>query len=170
MSKKKQNPTIITITLPPQDGIQRSGQLLIQRGDLAQLCQFHYTNMTDIASALKDAQLALVTLERNPPSIGSNATQQTPAASNPADDEPAELKADEADAEPAETAADEPASDDDICLTCGGSGQVTTVSTVAGTRIETSGVCLDCEGSGHRLSDTDDAPDADPPAQPTLLI
>lgn len=70
MAKKKsmrKPDTVVTLTLPSQGGIQRTGTLLIQRGDLAFQAQFHYTNVGDIASAIKDATNRLVALEVEPP-------------------------------------------------------------------------------------------------------
>jgi hypothetical protein len=61
--------TVITLTLPHTHSLSKSGTLLIQRGDLAKLCQFHYTNTGDIASAIHDAQQALAALEADPPDI-----------------------------------------------------------------------------------------------------
>lgn len=61
--------TVITLTLPYTPSLSKSGTLLIQRGDLAKLCQFHYTNTGDIASAIHDAQQALAALEAAPPEM-----------------------------------------------------------------------------------------------------
>ena len=72
MAKKrrgKKKPTVITLTLPDEGGIQQTGSLLIQRGDLAKVFQFHYCNAGDITSAIKDATKALVSLEKFPPVI-----------------------------------------------------------------------------------------------------
>ena len=70
MTKKRETPpTVITLTLPSEGGIQRTGTLLIQRGDLARLFQFHYCNAGDITSAIKDATKKLVELEQAPPVI-----------------------------------------------------------------------------------------------------
>ncbi len=62
-------PITITLTLPHADTLSKSGTLLIQRGDLAKLFQFHYTNTGDIASAIHDATDALIALENNPPPV-----------------------------------------------------------------------------------------------------
>lgn len=62
-------PITITLTLPHADALSKSGTLLIQRGDLAKLFQFHYTNTGDIASAIHDATDALIALENNPPPV-----------------------------------------------------------------------------------------------------
>lgn len=97
MAKKKgkKQSTVITLTLPDEGGIQRTGSLLIQRGDLAKLYQFHYCNVGDIASAIQDAIKAIASLEKFPPVLpevstpkttkGKTTKKVTPA---PTDDEP----------------------------------------------------------------------------------
>lgn len=84
MAKKKQQkqapPTVITVTLPEEDGIQRSGTLLIQRGDLAHVRQFSYSNLGEIAAVLKDAVVALSSVEADPPDIGKVNGKATKAA------------------------------------------------------------------------------------------
>ena len=67
--KKSKTPTVITLTLPDEGSIQRTGSLLIQRGDLAKLYQFHYCNAGDITSAIKDATKSITALEKFPPVI-----------------------------------------------------------------------------------------------------
>lgn len=62
-------PITITLTLPHAGTLSKSGTLLIQRGDLAKLFQFHYTNTGDIASAIHDATDALIALENDPPPV-----------------------------------------------------------------------------------------------------
>lgn len=75
MSDKKQNtkqappPTIITLTLPEDDGIEHKGTLLIARGDLAHVRQFTYLGVSDIAAAIKEAYIALAAVEAEPPVI-----------------------------------------------------------------------------------------------------
>lgn len=70
MSDKKQTktpvPTILTLTLPDPGG---EGTLLIQRGELAHVRQFTYTQVNDIAEAVQAAMDALVLIESNPPVI-----------------------------------------------------------------------------------------------------
>ncbi|MCA9891450.1 MAG: hypothetical protein KC615_00610 [Anaerolineae bacterium] len=96
MPKKKRKqqttpPTVITLTMPDEKHIQRSGTLLIRRGDLAKLCQFHYTNTGDIASAIDDAMQLLTDLEQNPPdtSAAKSAIQpESTAESASVDEEP----------------------------------------------------------------------------------
>lgn len=93
-NKSKQTstlPTIITLTMPHEKRIQRIGTLLIQRGDLAKLCQFHYTNTGDIASAIHDAMQLLTDLEQNAPNTSAAKSAPQPestAESTPADEEP----------------------------------------------------------------------------------
>lgn len=68
-------PTVITLTLPtPHDGgipeDERTATLLIQRGDLAHLRQFHYNGyLPDVMDAIREATEALGTVEDNPPVI-----------------------------------------------------------------------------------------------------
>ncbi len=75
MSDKKQNtkqaapPTVITLTLPKDDGIENKGTLLIARGDLAHVRQFSYLGVSDIAAVIKEAYIALAAVEAEPPVI-----------------------------------------------------------------------------------------------------
>ncbi len=77
MAKKKQKQTppstVITLTLPTpsEDGIpQDEATLLIQRGDLAHVRQFHYHGLLDdLFTAIREASDALGLLEDNPPLI-----------------------------------------------------------------------------------------------------
>jgi len=134
---KKSPPTVITLTLPDEGGIQREGTLLIQCGEIAKLTTFHYCNASDIAAAIRDAQASFTETERQPPVI---------AEPEPADDSP---------------------TTPGVCAACNGSGQVTTISQIAGQRVETSGVCLDCDGSGRAESESSDKPEM--PQQNTLF-
>jgi hypothetical protein len=75
MSDKKKStkqaapPTVITLTLPEDDGIEHKGTLLIARGDLAHVRQFTYLGVSDIAAAIKEAYIALAAVEAEPPVI-----------------------------------------------------------------------------------------------------
>lgn len=79
MTKKTKNktipPTIITLTLPTPEGggiapERATASLLIQRGDLAHVRQFHYNGfLDDINTAIREASEALGLLEDNPPTI-----------------------------------------------------------------------------------------------------
>lgn len=68
-------PTVITLTLPtPHDGgipeDEKTATLLIQRGDLAHLRQFHYNGyLPDMMDAIREATEALGAVEDNPPVI-----------------------------------------------------------------------------------------------------
>jgi hypothetical protein len=62
-------PTVITLTLPHDDSIERQGRLLIARGDLAHVRQFTYTAIEDVTAAIKDAYIALAAVEAEPPVI-----------------------------------------------------------------------------------------------------
>lgn len=80
MSEKqsKQNetpPTIITLTLPTPEGggisMERAtATLLIQRGELAHVHQFHYQGaLSDLMDAIHEAEAGLGQVEENPPII-----------------------------------------------------------------------------------------------------
>ena len=68
-------PTVITLTLPTPErgGIapeRATATLLIQRGDLAQVRQFHYTGyLPDVMEAIREATEALSVLADNPPVV-----------------------------------------------------------------------------------------------------
>lgn len=62
-------PTVVTLTLPESDTVPRSGTLLIQRGDLAHVRQFQYSDWGDFPAILAEAAAALVNVEANPPAI-----------------------------------------------------------------------------------------------------
>lgn len=72
---KTNPPTIITLTLPTPEGggiapERATATLLIQRGDLAHMRQFHYAGMlTDLTTAIREASETLGLLEDNPPVI-----------------------------------------------------------------------------------------------------
>jgi len=86
-------PTVITLTLPtPHDGgipeDERTATLLIQRGDLAHLRQFHYSGyLPDVMDAIREATEALGMVEDNPPVIPETkvpaAKSTSKAGSNP---------------------------------------------------------------------------------------
>lgn len=66
-------PTIITLTLPPpSDGTpeRATATLLIQRGELAHVHQFHYQGtLSDLMNAIREAEAGLGQVEDNPPII-----------------------------------------------------------------------------------------------------
>lgn len=72
---KETPPTIITLTLPTPEGggiapERATATLLIQRGDLAHVRQFHYAGMLDdLFTAIRESNEALGFLEDNPPVI-----------------------------------------------------------------------------------------------------
>ncbi|GEM_PF-4490570 len=97
MSKKatkspQKPPTVITLTLPDEGGLVRTGTILIQRGALAALRQFTYSDLAGITRALQDAAAQLMGIEKNPPPDLSTAptqppqTNSTPSAPDPAND------------------------------------------------------------------------------------
>jgi len=76
MTKPKETPpTIITLTLPTPEGggitpERATATLLIQRGELAHVRQFHYHGMLDdLFNAVREATISLGLLEDNPPVI-----------------------------------------------------------------------------------------------------
>lgn len=79
MPKKKKtkqpSPTVITLTLPTPTGggippEEATATLLIQRGDLAQVRQFHYHGyLPDVMEAIREATEALNVLAHNPPVV-----------------------------------------------------------------------------------------------------
>ena len=79
MTKKKKDttvpPTVITLTLPTPEGggiapERATATLLIKRGDLAHMRQFHYAGMlTDLITAIREASESLGLLEDNPPVV-----------------------------------------------------------------------------------------------------
>jgi len=72
---KETPPTVITLTLPTPEGggiapERATATLLIQRGDLAHVRQFHYAGMLDdLFNAVREASASLGLLEDNPPVI-----------------------------------------------------------------------------------------------------
>ncbi len=77
MSKKKEtpkSPIVISITLPDDDNLPRTGQILVQRGSLATICQFEYSSLSEISAAIQQAATSLIQLEEKPPDIKPAAT------------------------------------------------------------------------------------------------
>lgn len=74
-NKQETSPTVITLTLPTPEGggisfERATATLLIQRGDLAHVHQFHYQgNSMDLMNAIHEAYQALGSLEDSPPVI-----------------------------------------------------------------------------------------------------
>ena len=77
---KTPSSTIFTLTLPDPGG---EGTLLIQRGELAHVRQFTYTQVNDIAEAVQAAMDALVLIESNPPVIHDVPPGKTTAKTAP---------------------------------------------------------------------------------------
>lgn len=84
--------TIITLTLPRQESVPRSGTLLVQRGELAHVRQFTYTSLSDFPAIIKEAVVALADIEANPPKevaqTGSSGKVGPKADVTAKDDEP----------------------------------------------------------------------------------
>src|SRR5258707_10802086 len=87
VNKPSPAPIVITITLPEEDKLLRTGQLLIQRGERATLGQFEYSSLDDIMAAIERATTRLMQVEENPPDLKPTAKPSegmTSAAPSPA--------------------------------------------------------------------------------------
>ncbi len=82
MPKKKapaaKPPTVITITLPDEGHLPRTGQILVQRGTLAIIRQFVYSSLSEISAAIQQAAASLIQLEQNPPEVKPATETTTP--------------------------------------------------------------------------------------------
>jgi hypothetical protein len=103
---KETPPTIITLTLPTPEGggitpERATATLLIQRGGLAHLRQFHYNGqMADLIVAIREAQDALGSVEDHPPVI-PDLPEEKPKPAPKAKAKPAQKPSvDEVDQEP----------------------------------------------------------------------
>src|SRR5262249_3336626 len=85
-------PTVLTITLNPD----KTGTLIVNRGDLAALSHFTYKDMNEIFTAIQQGAAQLAEVEKNPPPAP---TAVVPTA-NPPHAEPSAIAA------PTTTAAD----------------------------------------------------------------
>ncbi len=95
MSKTKTSPpkpTVITLTLPEQEGESRSGTLIVARGELAHIREFTYVNLSDLTTILKQGVVAIAALEANPPKDNGKPSSPTAPAKKvdekPKDEEP----------------------------------------------------------------------------------
>jgi len=102
--KKETPPTVITLTLPtPEDGgisMERAtATLLIQRGELAHVKQFHYQGyLPDVMQAIREATEALRVLADNPPVVPDPPAEKP--KSKPKKGKQAKSEAPQADEEP----------------------------------------------------------------------
>ncbi len=92
---KEMQPTVMTLTFAGKGGEQRSGTLLIERGELAHLRQFTYTSFDEVLAAMKAASNALVALEMNPPQIDDSSKKRTSQSKQSAQKDDAESNNDE---------------------------------------------------------------------------
>lgn len=89
-------PTVITLTLPtPEDGgilpERARATLLIQRGELAHVRQFHYDGMlADLTSTIREAFDALAAIEADPPIITEPLAPQPASKPVPKPEPPSE--------------------------------------------------------------------------------
>lgn len=82
--------TTITITLSESEGENRSGALLIARGELAHVRQFTYSTLSDLPAVIKEAMLALAAIEAEPPVIIETSIASPPTKSAAKPEAPAE--------------------------------------------------------------------------------
>ncbi len=100
MTKKKTSPTtpptVITLTLPNDGPMPRTGALLAQKGDLGQLRRFEYRSLAEVSTALKEALLALNDLAKQPPVLtaetADESLDETGEGTDESPDEPAEFQ------------------------------------------------------------------------------
>lgn len=59
----------LTLTIPHGESESRSGTLLVQRGDLARIHQFTYTQIADLTEVIADALVAFAAVEAHPPIV-----------------------------------------------------------------------------------------------------
>lgn len=111
-------PTIMTLTFTGQGGTERSGTLLITRGDLAQVRQFTYQSYEDVLTAMRAASNDLIGLEMSPPDLSEKRKTkpaQPPAQAAEAPPEPAAEAQDTADDHPVALADEsQPESEQDL--------------------------------------------------------
>ncbi len=92
-------PTVITLTLPDEGTLPRTGTLLIQRGTLAAVRQFVYRDLSAITQAIQDAAAQFMDIEKNPPPDFKSSTPSTPVSTPAPADENAAEPADESTSE-----------------------------------------------------------------------
>ncbi len=100
MSKKtaknqSRPPTVITLTLPDEGTLPRTGTLLIQRGTLAAVRQFVYQDLSAITKAIQDAAAQFMDIEKDPPPDFKSSTPSTPVSTPAPADENARAAADD---------------------------------------------------------------------------
>ena len=59
----------LTLTIPHGESESRSGTLLVQRGDLARVHQFTYTQIADLTDIIAEALVAFAAVEAHPPIV-----------------------------------------------------------------------------------------------------
>lgn len=67
--------TIITLTLPDDSTLANDGTILVQRGDLARIHQFTYSQIGDLTEIIADALIGLDAVEADPPMITEAPTE-----------------------------------------------------------------------------------------------
>ncbi len=102
MAKKKTTPTtpptVITLTLPNDGPMPRTGTLLAQKGEVAQVRRFEYRSLVEVSTALKESLLALNELTKHPPAQTVKPADESPDEMDEAldeaetPDEPAEFQ------------------------------------------------------------------------------
>lgn len=99
--------TVITITLPEDGDLPRTGSIIVKRGELATIRQFQYSDIDGITAAMISAAEALIDVERNPPPMEIKAAPRNAEVlkKGKSKDKPAEPKVET----PAVAASDAPA-------------------------------------------------------------
>jgi hypothetical protein len=114
-------PTLITLTLPDENGLIRTGTLLIRRGTLAAIRQFTYSDLAGLSRAIQEAAAQLIGLENDPPpdlpdrpAQSAEATPSSTEATQEPDTAPEETEVPDApeDAAPVSSALPVPPPDD----------------------------------------------------------
>jgi hypothetical protein len=107
-------PTVLTITLNPD----KTGTLIVKRGDLAALSHFTYRDMNEIFTAIQQGAAQLAEVEKNPPPAPTAVvpTASAPHAEPSATAAPTTTAADPIQASPPPTASAAPLS---VALTPG---------------------------------------------------
>ncbi len=118
--QKPKPPMVITLELPVEGGMPRTGTMVVKHGELAILHQFSYRTVADIMSAINDGVNHEMVVEADPPVITASATaaiaqtpRPAPAATNDTPDEAAEaVEAAEVDDEPQDSETDQGGDDE----------------------------------------------------------
>ncbi len=109
--RKPKPPWVITITLPSEGVLPRTGSLVVRQGTLATIRQFQYQSLDEVTRALDDGVAHLLAVEAHPPVL--SATGSRPAAAPAAQADPPEAQAAGDEGQQPEGGGDETAEDAD---------------------------------------------------------